>query len=155
MLFKVRFINKPDCPSKEVAHYNDNTTVVTLKGTIYQRDLPYIPEKIWQDLVKRNIDMRWDKLTFYVQGKAKKHPNDKFNPVIGERIAESRAKIKLYKTIGNLAYDVYCWYMKTATGFFNFVNSFIEDNNLWGTYVKYNMLLAEERTHLKKLLDEV
>lgn len=154
MIFKVRFINKPDCPSKEVAHYNDNTTVVTLKGTIYQRDLPYIPNKIWQNLVKRNVDMRWDSLTFYVQGKAKKHPNDKFNPVTGERIAESRAKIKLYKTIGNLVYDMYCWYMETAIGFFDFDDSSVKDSSLWATYIKYDEMLGKEITHLKELLDK-
>ena len=67
---------------------------------IYQTDTSFVH---FDNEVLCTINARVELYTgthyFVVQGKAKCHPDDKFDPELGKRIAESRAASKLYLKI--------------------------------------------------------
>ena len=79
---------------------NDRTTVCVIKAKI-NRDMCY--SLYVQDIFKRvtkglNIEDKWPQHIgeFTVVGKSVCHPGDTYTEVLGKRIAESRAKRKLF-----------------------------------------------------------
>ena len=77
-------------------------------------------------------------LGFLVAGKAKCHPNDEFDETIGYRIAEARAKAKLYKK-ASLFYNKLSHYM--------YANADIAKNIMTTNYDCMN----KEYKHIDKL----
>lgn len=101
-MFKVSFKETPANPSKLVQRLG-NLTHVLIKGTC---KLPafwkYIPEDIsdWigqQKHIELYEDIAANQLIIYSEGVAVCHPDDKFDSILGERLAESRAKEDIYK----------------------------------------------------------
>lgn len=102
-MFKVSFKENPQFPVKKVQRFNDDrVTVVTLKGVA---QLPvflqyFIPHKVfdWTGTLK-NVDVEFTMTRMFitVTGKSICSKEDKVDKVLGERIAEARAKLHLYK----------------------------------------------------------
>lgn len=49
--------------------------------------------------INARVELHTGTYLFFAQGKSKCHPDDKFDPELGRRIAESRASSKLYLKI--------------------------------------------------------
>lgn len=115
-MFKVSFKETPQNPSKLVTKMGNETTVI-LKGIC---DLPaffeYIPKEIseWiegQRHIEGYEDIASNQLIIYSKGIARCHPEDKYDSILGERMAESRAKELIYQFFFGLCSrfrDYYC-----------------------------------------------
>ena len=86
----------------------------------------------------------------------KRHPDDKDNPVTAVRIAESRAKIRLYKFMYDLTGKLYFYYYDLLFGGANVTPGSRRNTNkgLWDMHDKYTILSIMESHHLGKLLEE-
>lgn len=158
-MFKVSFKDKPNSPAKTVQVFNDKATVVTLKGRM---NMPfwfsYVPSKVnrWMhsyENVEFN-DIVLDKALIVVHGKAVCSESDTFNPVKGERIAEARAKKRLYRFMINMLRNLFNYYKKILVGDMqiNFPTSY--KDGIFKELLKYEKLYARESEHLNKLLHE-
>ena len=165
-MFKVSFKGN----FRKIKTFNNKDTIVTLVGS-----LTY-PDRVWgvTHYIIRNwmythpsIDVKWEnphvinplfRLEF--SGESSCVKGDTFNKVIGERIAESRAKIKLYKFMttlcSKLLNDLYV--KMYGNGELVRVN---ENHNeppkdcIQLAYMKYKTLWSKELKHLNDLLDKV
>jgi hypothetical protein len=117
-MFKVSF--KKDC--KKVQTFNDRATIVTIVGIMdYPNELwtctpTSITDWLWHH---PSIDVRvygGNGLRLEFSGKSVCSAEDTFNPIIGERIAESRAKIRLYKFVHTLLHKLYVYYFDIIFG---------------------------------------
>ena len=161
-MFKVSF--KKDC--KKVQTFNDRATIVTIVGI-----MDY-PSELWTCTPTSITDWLWNhpSIDFRVyggeefrlefSGKSVCSAEDTFNPVIGEMIAESRAKIRLYKFIHTLLYKLYVYYFDVILGdryALCDIEKTIDYNKPGGIFEemgKYKDLLRKETLHLEKLLEE-
>jgi hypothetical protein len=164
-MFKVSF--KDDC--MKVQTFNDRVTIVTMVG---QMSFPtklwsVFPDKIadwmWQHPI---IDASWGKCTkenevirLEFSSKAVCSEEDTFNAETGRRIAESRAKIKLYKFLHNLCemlmkncYDI--MYGNAEIGTVRESHIEASKDCLYLTCQKYRELWIKESHHFGKLLEE-
>lgn len=161
-MFKVSFKKEGSQPSKTVERIDDKVTVVTLRGTIKLPDWFWkLPFGLKDKLYKSNKYIRCsvplgDCIYIVVKGFAKRADEDIYDPIIGERIAEARAKIELYKLMEK-ATDGICRFLfkylygsSEITGIFH--NSY--DGGIYQTHKKYQALLIKESHHLGKLLEE-
>ena len=162
-MFKISFRDF-DGPSKKVQTFNDRVTIVTLKGRMALPNWWYnIPSNIL-DWVRRHPSIdAWEslannELVIVVQGKTIRAEEDEDNPVIAERIAESRAKIRLYKfmktlcnmlinhyygiVFGNQEYDMRCNILEAPKDCIDAAET------------KYIALYTKELHHLGKLMEE-
>ena len=155
-MFKVSFKETPKNPYKLVTKLGNETTVL-LRGTV---DLPafwkYIPEEIceWiahQTHIEGYEDISKNQLIIYSRGIAKCHPEDKYNTVLGERMAESRAKYFIYKFFYNLCYRLEDYYQELL---FGKGNSVVNEtmHGIVGDFIKYEKLCDRERHHQVELL---
>lgn len=158
-MYKVSF--KKD--SKKVQTFNNCATVVTLVGELS------LPKGIWEVIPKSinnwfwahpGIEADWMKEdTFRIEcsGKAVCAKDDTFDPIIGERIAESRAKIKLYKFMITFLGKLVRYYTEITfgnTAYRRVLGSKFNPNtvNIYAAYWKYYRLLGNEKNHLTELL---
>jgi hypothetical protein len=161
-MFKVSF--KKDC--KKVQTFNDRATIVTIVGIMdYPNELwtctpTSITDWLWNH---PSIDVgvcRMDGFRLEFSGKSVCSAEDTFNPIIGERIAESRAKIRLYKFVHTLLYKLYVYYFDVILGdryALCDIEKTIDYNKPGGIFEemgKYKDLLRKETLHLEKLLEE-
>ena len=157
-MFKVSFKETPKNPSKLVTKMGNETTVM-LKGIC---DLPefwkYLPEEIveWithQKHVEGYEDIAKNQLIIYAKGISKCHPEDKYDTVFGERMAESRAKEFIYKFFYDLTSKLYDYYDRIMFGYPGVV---AEGNNgsLAQDVAKYEKLLNHEKQHQVELLQD-
>ena len=155
MLCKVSFLGKQDVKS-----YNDKVTFVTLNGYL---DIP-IPIPITVDNWIKDY-LKNSKITFeYIKstgdliigatGTSKCSNKDTYDLVLGERIAESRAKIALYRFMELLCKKLYVFYKGIIDGksgiMLNVAN---EHDCLYNSCLKYGMLHDREKQHLKDLMN--
>ena len=153
---------------KKVQTFNDKETVVTLTGKcITPFWFNHMPRKIWDWAIwhpsveisetysSQNLVM-----VIEVLGKSVCADDDTFDAKMGERIAESRAKIKLYKFMHTLCKKLmYCYY--------GYIYGVSEDRGTYKTATlsdyhgglqdacrKYAELLVKESRHLGTLLNE-
>jgi hypothetical protein len=162
-MFKVSF--KKDC--KKVQTFNDRATIVTIVGY-----MDY-PNEIWDCTPTSVTEWLWSHprvdvkvcggSTFRLEfsGKSVCSAEDTFDPVIGERIAESRAKIRLYKFVHTLLHKLYVYYFDIIFGDryalcdigeladYNKPGGILEEMD------KYKSLLDKETLHLEKLLKKI
>ena len=164
-MFKVSF--KED--SKKVQTFNDRATIVTLVGQMI------IPNGVWAvfpDKVANwmwqhpSVDASWgtctkehDVIRLEFSGKSVCTEDDSFDAKIGERIAESKAKIKLYKFLHNLCESIMKYYYGIMYGNAEF--DVIRESHteapkdcLYLTCQKYRELWIKESHHLGELLKE-
>jgi hypothetical protein len=159
-MLKVSF----DDNSKKVQVFNGRATVVTLSGKLK------VPNKLWQIIPIEatnwiwqcpSVDASWGDgsvdfsvFNIKVTGKSVCSEEDTFNPKLGERIAESRAKVKLYKfmyklcdilthTYNEILFGPYIPLRKSYNS-----SSVLEDLNF------YRGLWAKESHHLGELLQQ-
>lgn len=154
-MYKVSF--KDDF--KKVERFNNKVTKVTLKGTIknaWALDALNIPQSIYDWMRDNNCK---DLDTLEVSGIAIRSDNDKDDPVLGERLAEARAKLKIYKFMKAFCYKMLKYYVLKLYGITT--NSAITlraieqesyDDSLQKAYEKYNRLVDTENNHIKQLL---
>lgn len=168
-MFKISFKDKVDCPFKTVERFNDRMTVVTLKGSLQMPKgwFLIIPKDI-QDWIYHHptIDitdrMIIGDLFMKVQGKALRAEDDKDNPILAERIAESRAKYRLYKFVYTLCCKLSKYYTLLLTGkdgisTISVSQDFIhrpQKDCLQLALDKYSKLMVSEAHHLGKLLEQ-
>ena len=164
-MFKVSFKDN----FKKVETFNDKAIVVTLVGILTYPDrvwgITYYTICNWM-YKHSSLDVKWEnphvmdplfRLEF--SGKAICAEEDTFDKVIGERIAESRAKIKLYKFMttlcSKLLNDLYV--KMYGNGELVRVN---ENHNeppkdcIQLAYMKYKNLWSREIEHLNDLLSK-
>lgn len=161
-MFKVSF--KKDC--KKVQTFNDRATIVTIVGYMdYPNEIwdctpTSVTEWLWRH---PNVDVKvcgGDTFRLEFSGKSVCSAEDIFNPVIGERIAESRAKIRLYKFVHTLLHKLYDYNFDIIFGdryALCDIGEFADYNKPGGLFEemgKYKSLLDEETLHLEKLLKE-
>ena len=162
-MFKVSF--KKDC--KKVQTFNDRATIVTIVGYMaYPNEIwvctpTFITDWLWNH---PNIDFRVhsrEEFRLEFSGKAVCSAEDTFNPVIGERIAESKAKIRLYKFVHTLLYKLYVYYFGITFGdryaLCNIEKTadYDKPGGIFEEMGKYKSLLDKEILHLEKLLKEI
>lgn len=88
---------------KTVERLDDKVTIVTIKAQLIINNLTWdIPIEALNECASSDslkIQIWKDAIIFEVKGKAVRSDQDKDNPVLGERIAECKAKLKLYHSI--------------------------------------------------------
>lgn len=150
---------------KRVETLNNKTTVVSLTGKCIT---PFwfnnVPRKIWEwAMWHRSVEIsetyKGKNLVMFleVSGKSVCADNDTFDAKMGERIAECRAKIKLYKFMQSLTTQLCEYYYALVYGnqgeaVSNFLHP--NDDSLYATYKRYTGLLDHERHHLNELLQK-
>ena len=151
-MYKVSF--KDDF--KKVERFNNKVTKVTLKGTIknaWDLDNLTIPQSIYDWM----IDSWGNTDTLEVFGIAVRSDNDKDDPVLGERLAEARAKLKIYKFMRTFCHKMFEYYTLKLYGTKASNNTIVikvnlEKDNLFKAYMKYDKLVDVENNHIKQLL---
>ena len=152
-MYKVSFIDD----FKKVERFGNKVTKVTLKGTIeniYALDDLNIPQPIY-DWIRDNY--RIDLNTIEVLGIAVRSDNDKDDPVLGERLAEARAKLKIYKFMRTFCHKMLEYYTLKLYGTKASNNTIVikvnpEKDSLFKAYMKYDKLVDVENNHIKQLL---
>lgn len=156
-MFKVSFKENPKFPVKKVQRFKDGkVTIVTLKGVV---KLPkflcyFFPPELfdWMDTCKNiEAEVTMSRMYLTIKGKARRSDNDTENNVLGERIAECRAKVHLYKFMQTLTSKLYVYYCRILS-----TNTSTEtnqgDDTIAGANLKYGNLYSREIAHLKSLL---
>ena len=165
-MFKVSF----DKDSKKVQTFNDKATIVTITGEMsFSSEVwDIFPDKIanwmWQH---PTIDASWGNCTkdtevinLKVSAKSVCAEGDTFDSILGYRIADHRAKIKIFKFVYNLCERLMKHYYGIMYGNAEF--DIIRESHteapkdcLYLTCKKYRELWIKESHRLGKLLEEV
>lgn len=161
MMLKVSFINN----FKKVETFNDKATVVTLTGKIlcpnFMSDC--LPRKVWEWInhhpsveVSESFMQSGLYYIIKVSGKSVCADDDTFDAKIGERIAECRTKIRIYKFMQTLT-KMLCEYYHGLI-FSNDVaindTDVCSENCLLDANLRYTKLWQHERHHLTELLQK-
>jgi len=157
-MFKVSFKETPKNPYKLVTKVGGETTVL-LKGTV---ELPafwkYMPEEIceWiahQAHIEGYEDTSKNQLIIYSRGIAKCHPEDHYDTVLGERMAESRAKYFIYKFFYDLSVKLSVYYGAILYGTNNAIPPTNNTVGILADLNKYQELCIREELHQSELLE--
>lgn len=157
-MLKVSFKDKEGCPAKKVEVFNDKATVITLTGVIKAPEWWWkIPKEIHKWMANHPSVEVYDNLLgnviVKVIGKSICSDEDEFNPVFGERIAEARAKKKLYGFMLTLTKKLICYYHNLLYGKFAVkVEGEAADSCIYKEMEKYSILYGAELEHLRNLL---
>lgn len=155
-MFKVSFKETPKNPTKLVTKLGNETTVM-LKGFCKLPNFwKYIPEEIskWienQSKVEVYEDIVGNQLIIYAKGLSRCHPEDKYDTILGERMAESRAKEIIYTFFFNLSRKLYDYYDRIMFGFPGVVGEG-NNNSLAQDVTKYEKFIHQEKRHQVELL---
>ena len=155
-MFKVSF-NKD---SKKVETLKDRLTIVTLTGKMkkpkWWMERPsdidswiILHESVGFENVYNN-----NEALITVSGKSVCSEQDTFNAVLGERIAESRAKLKLYKFLRTLCRKIQRHYQDILYGDPEYRAKIYTSESLHEAEVKYTNLIMKESEHLDILLKQ-
>lgn len=155
-MFKVSF--KKVVNGKEpikVETFNKTITKVTLVGTLqlprYLRD-PIVEFVNYYEGVDV-LNAYSKELTITSVGIAKKSEDDEWNETVGYRIAESKAKIKIYKFMFNLIKECIRDEQTYITGISNIIHLDKSPVDcLMNSAFKYWRLFASEKKHLNTLI---
>lgn len=147
---------------KKVETFNGKATVVTLTGKTLCPDfmIDCLPNKVWE-WIKHHpsvgvSDGFTDNRMYYilkVSGKSVCAEGDTFDAKTGERIAECRAKIKLYKFMKTLAFMLGDYYYNLIYGNTYDIEVSIKEG-LYYVYTRYSELLQHEKHRLNELLQK-
>lgn len=139
---------------------NGKITTVKIRGTSpLPPFLKSIPRNI-EEWVEANkyvtAEFTVSKMVIIAKGVAKRSDEDADNPVLGERIAECRAKLNLYRFMHNFINRLLRHYVHVSFGNANVDNISIHpfDDSLINASMKYSRLHAIELLHLKQLLTD-
>ena len=155
---------------KEVKRYNDRVTVVTLQGELklkreFMNNLPS-PVFLWLNKLSNpevTLSYSTSSLIIISEGKTIRAKEDTDDIVIAERIAESRAKIKLYRFMMKFICNIISYYNTLLYGGNEVTNDNDKEVNskeshfstsLDAMWDKYTLLKIKEEKHLKELLEK-
>ena len=152
-MYKVSFTDD----FKKVERFNNKVTKVTLEGFIndvYDGNSISIPTPIFAWMVD-NIGQHVNIIK--MTGTAVRNDKDKDDPVLGERLAEARAKLKIYKLMKTFCHKMLEYYTLKLYGTKASNNTIVikvnpEKDSLFKAYMKYDRLIDVENTHIKQLL---
>lgn len=158
-MLKVSFNPKEAAePGKEVKRFNQGkVTIVTLRG---YTQFPHfikgvLPDSI-ADWVENQPNMNntcaFAMIALESTGKAIRADEDKDDPVFAERIAEARAKLRIYKLMRNFCQRVLDYYTNVIYGPVTTSILNPDEDTLWAALSKYRQLYNTEKQHLNKLL---
>lgn len=151
-MYKLTFKDQPKQPYKIVEHYG-NTTKVTLTGFLNIKEYDNIPFAVkYEDTIfaGKIVERGIHGIFITTTAKTKCAEGDKYDEVLGERIAESKAKMKLYKAMLVLLKKTWNYYFKIMLG-----KGTIEvhmDGGIYKALLKYEKLVDTELDHLEKLM---
>lgn len=149
-MFKVSFKDK-----KVKRVDNNRATIITLTGEIKAPEDVYLyptPVRLWINEIHPWIDTDgWD---ITVRGKSICSEEDTIDNVFGERLAEARAKLHLYKFMRTLCKKLCEFYDSFLYGN-DHTKVIITDNgdSLKKALNKYNKLVVREKKHIFDLLN--
>ena len=155
-MFKVSFKETESNPSRVVLK-KGKSTIVTLRGTA---KLPsfwsHIPEDIaeWvrcRTRVELYEDMVNNKLLIFAEGMSKCHEDDKYDSLLGERLADARAKYNVYKFFYDLCSKLEGYYSNILYGPCGVADSG-SGNCIAQDLKKYEALCIREAHHIGELL---
>lgn len=159
-MLKVSFIE----PYKKVEVFNNKITKITLTGYIkYQDSILFsgnfpndMNEWFWENpYVEFKTDYAHDRFIIKTSGYSSKSEEDTFDSVIGERIAEARAKLKIYRFVRMLLIKKMQYLYGIMYGNFEIKvsesHSEIPKDCMYLTLQKYNKLIKREEEHLQNL----
>ena len=155
-MYKVSFTDD----FKKVKRFGKKVTKVTLEGIInnvYNQNSISIPTPVFAWMVD-NIGSHIN--TIKMTGTAIRNDKDKDNPVLGERLAEARAKLKIYKFMKTFCNKMLKYYKFKLYGTKANNEIIVKTNpeglscndSLLKAYMKYDRLVDVENTHIKQLL---
>jgi hypothetical protein len=156
MIFKVSFKETEKSPSR-VEQKVGRTTTVILKGTI---KLPAFWKNMPDEIVKwiegrQKVEgyenMADNTLILYSTGIAKCHEEDKYDSLLGERLAEARAKYCIYKFFYDLCSKLEEYYNNILYGPCGVVDSG-SGSCIARDLKKYEDLCIRESHHIEELL---
>lgn len=158
MIFKVSFKETAKDPSKAVTKVGLTTSVI-LKGVV---ELPGFFDKIPSSIVdwiclQKKVEIYESMvdqnhvLLVYSTGMAKCHEDDHYDPLLGERLAEARAKYKIYKFFYNLCSKLEEYYNNLLYGPCGVVDSG-SGSCIARDLKKYEGLCIREAHHIGELL---
>lgn len=158
-MIKVSFNNDS---YKKIERFNDKVTIVTLKGVVELPDcLVYAMPMGIVDWLKLYPGLKIiyngiGRITIISKGKTIRHDKDKDNPVLAERIAESKAKIKIYGFIINFISKYTIAYDKILTGHKGSLMSKHKEtpDSLYGLLFEYDGFFDKEKSHLRELIEQ-
>ena len=156
MIFKVSFKETPKQPSKAVTKVGLITTVI-LKGVVKLPEFfDRIPANIleWvgnQKKVEIYEDMANHTMQIFSTGMAKCHEDDKYDCILGERLAEARAKYCIYKFFYDLCDKLEGYYSNILYGPCGVVDSG-SGSCIARDLKKYEGLCIREAHHIGELL---
>lgn len=159
MLFKVSFKDSPKNPSK-VTVVTGKKVAVMISGTVSLPEFfKHIPEEIvtWmtdeQKLISGEEDIATNTFHVKASGIARCHEEEEFDYKFGERLAEARAKLKIYKFFYSLCKRLLEYYHKILYGGGSEVNGNCK-NCLAADFMKYKALYLRESQHIEELLKD-
>lgn len=148
---------------KKVQKFNERATVVTLTGEVIIPSWEMFPNKIqrWMFDEQNTVDVEdtISLLKIKAVGKSVKAEEDTDNPVLAERIAEARAKLKIYRFMYKLCKKMLRYYFTSMYGNAE-VGRVLESHTepqkdcIWVAGRKYMGLMIKESHHLGQLLEE-
>ena len=156
MILKLSFKDSPEIPYKRIKRNGDMTTV-TLTGSFkIPSQISRLPQSVIDWMFQGGLIYRVsaDNVFFIgVTGKTTRHPNDIPDSILAERIAEARAKLKLYKFMHSLASKLseHLNNFQYGESVFPTVNS--KKECLFNTILRYGTLIGNEYEHLNKLMN--
>lgn len=145
---------------KRVQNINNKYTIVTLTGvSSFDCFMGQCPTSIIDWVEENHFIEAWYNpilchLVLKATGKAECSPNDTYNPTIGERLAEARVKIKLYKFMCTLCDKLIDYYAHLIGCSPQYLANEIPNHGLLEASLKYKILLHREEEYLEKLLKE-
>ena len=156
MVFKVSFKETPKQPSKAVTKVGLTTTVILKGGVKLPEFFDRIPTDImeWighQKKVEIYEDMANQMMWVFSTGMSKCREDDKYDSLLGERLAEARAKYQIYKFFYSLCDKLYEYYSKILFGPHGVVDCG-EGSCIGRDLKKYEDLYVKEAHHIGELL---
>lgn len=156
-MFKVSFKETEKNPSRVVNKYG-RKTIVVLKGTVRLPEFwKHVPDEItdWiscQESVEIYENIAENTLVIFSEGCSKCRADDKYDSVLGERIAEARAKYRIYSFFYKLISRL-CDYYNTLLFGKVAVTDSGSGNCLMQDAVKYDEMCRKEMSHIAGLLN--
>lgn len=155
MVFKVSFKDTPKNPSV-IINKAGRTTTVYLRGTVRLPEFwSSMPDRIFEWIegvgsVEVYEHLADNTLSIYAKGVSRCREDDKYDSLLGERLAEARAKCAVYKFFHDLTYKLSEYYGGLLYGSSCVVDSC--DEGIMADVVKYERLYRRELQHQRDLI---
>jgi hypothetical protein len=157
MVFKVSFKDGPKDPCKYAVVSGRKVGIVVSGTVVFPEFWKNVPDEIidWMrgqnHLISGDEDIATNTFHLKAVGFARCHEDDKFDYVFGERLAEARAKYKIYKFFYGLTCKLYDYYRRILFGDEEVVDMG-KGSCLAQDIKKYEALCIREAHHIGELL---